>query len=116
MSFYESVYFLWWIVSVAVEIAVMYVAFPLWRKRRLRFALLFAWGALVGLFGTLFAHYTWYFQLDIEHREFVWCASQILSLITVVAYATAVVLLVRHFRVAPEGPPIPPTGLENPSS
>ena len=115
MRFYQFAYYFWLIVCIAVEVGVMNITFPLWRKRRLRFAVLFAWSALVGLFRILFAHYLWYFQVDAEHSIFFWCAGQVLSLVGTILYAVAVVLLVRYFLAIPGPLPLPEAGPANKS-
>ena len=108
MSPAEILELLAFVAQVAINVAVAFYVFPMWRQRRLSFLLILGFAALIDLY-LIVSHWIYNHQKmpPSDYYQF-WCAAQILTIAEYILYGTGVVLMVRHFRsAAPVAPPAP---------
>lgn len=108
-----------YLVQIAGNVAVAYYVFPMWRKLRLRFLLVFGLAALLNVFVNFIALVLLRQPPDI-HFEWCWQATRFLWIVDLILFPIAILMMVRHFNTPTKQddstpprsesvPPLPPS-------
>ncbi|MEQ1853734.1 MAG: hypothetical protein ABMA01_19330 [Chthoniobacteraceae bacterium] len=113
MSIAETLYLLAFIAQVAMNVAVAFYVFPMWRQRRLSFLLILGMAALIDLYIVVADWIINHQRMPQNDFYWCWCAARLLSVADYILYGTGIILMVRHLRSTPPVTPPVPTPNDN---